>query len=174
MQPYIFATCFTCPDQSNGLVKILLDLEDSTHYSRWRWYVNSNGFVTRRRKRAELEARPGTAFVYLHRQIVGTIPAGNCVVFRNGNHLDMRRINLATVDYASPQWSARLRTDNTSGFRGVSFHKGAGRWQAKFSSRGVQIYLGLHDTPEEAAAAYEKKLQEVLAEYDLPETELEV
>ena len=44
------------------------------------------------------------------------------------------------------------RADNKSGFRGVVAHKN--RWRADFQADGVQQYLGLFDTAEEAYAAY--------------------
>lgn len=40
--------------------------------------------------------------------------------------------------------------NNTSGFKGVTYHKKAGKWMAQIKP----IYLGLFDTPEEAYDAY--------------------
>lgn len=44
--------------------------------------------------------------------------------------------------------------NNTSGFRGVSFHKRTGKWQAYISVNRKQFHIGLYDTPEEAHEAY--------------------
>lgn len=48
--------------------------------------------------------------------------------------------------------NANLRSDNTSGFRGTSYHKATGKWSAYASLRGKVHHLGLFLTAEEAAA----------------------
>jgi hypothetical protein len=40
------------------------------------------------------------------------------------------------------------------GYPGVTFHKGSGKYQAQIANRGKSRYLGLFDTPEEAAAKF--------------------
>lgn len=46
-----------------------------------------------------------------------------------------------------------IRADNTSGFRGVSFHKLTGRWSARVEKDKVRTNLGLFDSAESAAVA---------------------
>jgi hypothetical protein len=48
-----------------------------------------------------------------------------------------------------------MRT-NTSGYRGVSWHKAARKWSATIRQDGVLHYLGLFDTPQKASAAYNR------------------
>lgn len=47
----------------------------------------------------------------------------------------------------------RLSSANTSGYRGVSFHKPTGKWRAWATKDGRFISLGLHYTAEEANKA---------------------
>jgi hypothetical protein len=54
---------------------------------------------------------------------------------------------------ASKQPAKLLRT-NTSGYRGVSWHKAARKWHARIRQNGVFHYLGLFDTAQEASEAY--------------------
>lgn len=49
----------------------------------------------------------------------------------------------------------KMFVNNTSGFRGVSRHKGSPKWEASIKRNGYKLYLGLHDTPEEASRFYE-------------------
>lgn len=47
--------------------------------------------------------------------------------------------------------------DSTSGYKGVSWHKGTQKWRAKITANKVDCWLGLFDTPQEAHAAYCKE-----------------
>ena len=46
-----------------------------------------------------------------------------------------------------------LRSDNTSGVKGVYWHKKARKWQGYISVNGRRLHLGLHPTRERAEAA---------------------
>lgn len=75
------------------------------------------------------------------------------------DHIDNDRANnrisnLRDVTGSENQWNTGLNKSNTSGYRGVAFHKGAGRYIAKIKRGGKQIHLGYFDTAEEAAKAY--------------------
>ena len=48
----------------------------------------------------------------------------------------------------------RLHAKNTSGFKGVSWHKWRCKWRASISRNNKHSHLGFFDTPEAAAAAY--------------------
>lgn len=64
------------------------------------------------------------------------------------------------------------RLDNTSGFNGVCWHKGAGKWVAQITHSRKHLYLGLFSDPKEAARAYDKKAVEVfggLASLNFPD-----
>jgi len=61
---------------------------------------------------------------------------------------------------AESLWSYS-RSDNESGFRGVSRHRD--KWSAKIQRNGKRVFLGLFDTPEAANAA-------ILAHKDLTKT----
>ncbi|PZR88390.1 MAG: Fis family transcriptional regulator [Stutzerimonas stutzeri] len=50
--------------------------------------------------------------------------------------------------------NAKRPKSNTSGFKGVAWHRRAGRWRAEISIDRRRRYLGLFDTPEQAHAAY--------------------
>ena len=49
--------------------------------------------------------------------------------------------------------NAQVRTDNTSGTKGVSWHVSSQKWQAMISIDKIQIHIGLFDSKEEAVAA---------------------
>ena len=51
-------------------------------------------------------------------------------------------------------YNTRTYSTNTSGFRGVSWHKQAKKWQARIGVDNKMIYLGLFATPERAHEVY--------------------
>jgi hypothetical protein len=51
--------------------------------------------------------------------------------------------------------SRKHASHNTSGFKGVSFYRQTGRWQAYIRHGGRRLHLGMFATAEDAAAAYD-------------------
>jgi len=53
-----------------------------------------------------------------------------------------------------PRYLIGPNTNNTSGYRGVQYHKHSGLWKATLSVRGTRHSLGYQKTKEDAARAY--------------------
>jgi hypothetical protein len=68
--------------------------------------------------------------------------------------LDNREANLRIATYSQNQQNMGLPKHNTSGFKGATWHKRAGKWESKITFRDETIYLGLFSTAVEAAAVY--------------------
>ncbi len=68
--------------------------------------------------------------------------------------LDNREENLRIATHAQNGCNSKLRTDNSSGFKGIYFENRVGRWRAQISHNGKRIFLGYFDTREAAAQAY--------------------
>ena len=66
---------------------------------------------------------------------------------------DNRIQNLRDVSHSGNQQNTATRADNSSGFKGVSFHKSAQHWRARITVQGRQIHIGYFDTPEAAGLA---------------------
>lgn len=67
---------------------------------------------------------------------------------------DNRIENLRNVNREQNMQNQLISKNNTSGFKGVSFHKRNGRWQARIKHKGKLINLGFFATPEQASDAY--------------------
>lgn len=94
--------------------------------------------------------------VQMHRFIAG-LGAGDpqMVDHRNRNTLDNQRDNLrVTLD--QNQQNVGKRKDNASGFKGVSFHKGSGKWQSRIRVGGKSICLGFYSTALAAGLIYDE------------------
>lgn len=61
---------------------------------------------------------------------------------------------------AKREKGTRLRKSNKSGFKNVNFHSSMNKWTARIYVAGKRLVLGYFDTPEAAAAAYQKAADE--------------
>lgn len=75
---------------------------------------------------------------------------------RNGNGLDNRRSNLRHATPAQNAYNAQGQLGHSSRFKGVTWHKGVRKWQATIKAEGKNHYLGVFESEEDAARAYEE------------------
>jgi hypothetical protein len=100
----------------------------------------------------------------LHRYLTEA-PDGAVVDHINGDPSDNRRCNLRITTQSGNMCNSRLRSDSTTGYKGVSMDKRDGMYRAYIYYKGKQIALGYYDNPEEAAAAYDKAAVFYFGEY---------
>ncbi|MEM1326672.1 MAG: Pathogenesis-related transcriptional factor and ERF protein [Bacteroidota bacterium] len=107
-----------------------------------------------------------TETIYLHKLVAERFlktdktDGRNLVGAKNGNKLDCRLENLA---YRSRSVASRKRkTSSKVGYTGV--YKENNRYRAVISINRKSIHIGMYETPEEAALAYNKKSREIYGE----------
>lgn len=131
----------------------LLDDDTYNYANQWKWYEVS-GYARR-----EYRIFNKTYRVALHHVVLGIVgeATGTLEVDHvNGNRLDNRKENLRIVHKAENQRNAGLRSDNTSGYKGVTLDKQTGHWKAQCYRRNKRIHIGSFNTAKEAALAYNK------------------
>lgn len=90
---------------------------------------------------------------YVHRLIVGASETWDVVDHINGDTLDNRRSNLRIVTKAQNGANrVKRHARNTSGYRGVSYHKTRGKWEAYVCPNYSKKSLGRYCDPMFAAA----------------------
>lgn len=102
--------------------------------------------------------------VLMHRVVAGT-PEGFETDHRDGNGLNNLRANLRNATPSQNQHNQSTRSDNTSGHKGVYFHKAAGKWHARLKVAGKARSLGLFTDLAAASAAYAKASAELHGEF---------
>jgi len=71
----------------------------------------------------------------------------------NGDRTDNRIVNLRESTSAQNHQNRKLPKTNTSGYMGV-YKDVSGKWAARIRIAPTRVFLGLFDTPEQAAKAY--------------------
>jgi hypothetical protein len=110
--------------------------------------------------------------VLMHRQILGLKPGerdpitGKKITGDHEDHdtLNNQDYNLRIASDEEQQRNRRLRSDNTTGVKGVT-KRPNGRYQAQISVNGEKKHLGTCDTPEEAHALWWQAAQELHGEF---------
>lgn len=72
----------------------------------------------------------------------------------NGDKLDNWIANLREATTSENNRNKSAQKNNTSGFKGVSWHSGKMKWRAQIAVYGKNSHMGYFDTPEEAHEAY--------------------
>ena len=139
-----------------------VDDEDYEALSKLCWHAtyatrNNNWYVVR------TFTKPIRRQVYMHRLILGA--SSMAVDHINCDGLDNRRANLRFATPAQNSANSRRRWDNTSGYKGVYFHKQTGKWRARLRSAKKHYSLGLFDNLEDAARAYRVAAEQHFGEF---------
>lgn len=73
----------------------------------------------------------------------------------NGIRNDNRIVNLRACSTSENMRNVGIRPNNTSGFKGVDFHKATGKWRSRLRVDGKEKHFGLFLDPELASEVYE-------------------
>lgn len=127
----------------------MVDEEDFERINRWKWVA------VRDPKKKTLYAirtdrMSGKKTVRMHREILGLLP-GEQADHRDGNGLNNTRANLRRCSGSQNACNRGPTAANKSGFRGVSWHKGVGKWVATIGKNRRHKHLGYFEDPAEAA-----------------------
>lgn len=133
----------------NSVKVALVDNEDYERLKEFQWGLCGGGYAS------SGQTRDGT-HVLLHHCILRASP-GEEIDHIDRNLLNNQRSNLRSVTRGFNVQN-RPQLNNTSGFKGVSWHVQRATWRAQTKFKGKVYHLGLFDTPQLAAEAYDRKV----------------
>lgn len=140
----------------------LVDDEDFEELSKYRWYLSRSGYANRHPKMIN-GVRRGK--ISMHRQVMDMVPSGKMPDHINGNRIDNRKSNLRLATPSQNTINSSLYTNNTSGFKGVSWWNSANSYTARIQVNGKRLFLGYFKSVDDAARAYREAAIKHFGEY---------
>ena len=119
---------------TNSKLFTLVDKTDLHIANKYVWRVESLGYAVA----WDNSVKP-RKIVKLHQLI---LPTKLFVDHKNRNILDNQRDNLRTANRSQNKVNCKKYKNNSSGNRGISYHKRLNKWQAYINWKGKRIYLG--------------------------------
>lgn len=128
----------------------VIDASDAHLVDSFNWCASENGYCVYAKHVHTSDG--GRKTMLLHRVITG---ADDDVIVDHidGNGLNNRRSNLRTATHSQNMFNQRTGRANTSGFKGVSWHKDMAKWEAHIQANGKKVNLGYFSSPEDASNA---------------------
>lgn len=133
----------------------LVDDEDFDWLNKFRWYLSDSGYA-KRDQHIKLEINKySKKTIWMHR-IINNTKGGLFTDHINQNKLDNRKENLRTVTKSQNGFNRGKQSNNTSGVKGVSWHKKAKKWMVEIKHGDLKEYFGLFINLEDAKKVREK------------------
>lgn len=150
----------------------IVDDEDFERLGAHKWQAsyckNTGNYYARRRELIDDKS----CTIYMHREVLQA-KRGNKVDHRKVTRtLDNRKQNLRPATSSQNSANGRIRKSNTSGFKGVHWHRKCEKWQARVTVQGKAHSQGLFADKVEAAKARDiaaRKLHGEFAHLNFPE-----
>lgn len=161
----------TAPDLTQERLRELLDYDPETGFFTWvtrrngihvgqtAGHVNNHGYVQIR-----IDGRSYQAHRLAWLWMVGALPTDH-VDHINRDRADNRWGNLRLASRSQNMGNRSISRNNTSGVKGVIWHKDAGKWMACIKINGKRRYLGYFLDIDAAAAAYADAARQHFGEY---------
>jgi hypothetical protein len=134
-----------CYDKNNNFVEYgIIDTWNINKCKQYKWYIAYKGSTAYLKGGSKPE-------IYLHSLIINS---KNEIDHINNNGLDCRESNLRCATHQQNSFNKKIGKRNTSGFKGVHWHKNTKKWEACIKKDYKTIRLGYFSDKIKAALAY--------------------
>lgn len=142
------------------LLLSIIDDDDYDLIAKYSWSIDSNGYA---RHNLYIQNQKYKR-ITIHRLVMNA-KINQQIDHINGNKLDNRKHNLRFCDKYQNAMNCKIHKHNTSGYKGVCWHKQSKKWRAYIVINDKQLSLGLFNNKKQAANAYNKKAKELFGEF---------
>ena len=144
----------------------LIDDEDFEAVSHHKWYAEKSGDGRRWYACTSIRKSDGLkTTMKMHRFIMGITDRKIDCDHDDLNTLNNQKYNLRPCTRAQNMQNTVVKSNSSSGLKGVVLHKKSGLWMARIRANGKQILLGYFKTAELGHAAYCKAATELHGEF---------
>ena len=142
-------------NKEQSTVLFTIDTEAIPVIQDYRWYLHrKKGIPVYAATRSN-----GNKYILLHR-LINKTGKGLETDHVNGDTFDNKKCNLRSVTTSENGLGCRKLPLNKSGYRGVYFHKMTGKWEARITVNGKDVYMGLFGDKHQAGVVCSNKLTE--------------
>jgi hypothetical protein len=146
---------------SNGMVVVVDDL-DYEELARHNWWYHADGYAYRQVCKGRTKTYRGKVdSILMHRAIMQT-PDGMDTDHINMNKLDNQRHNLRITNRTQNNFNTGIHSNNTSGYRGISWNKRLKRWRVYIGGSLNRTELGHYKNIKEAVLARKRAEVEII------------
>jgi hypothetical protein len=149
----------------------LVDDEDYNYLNQWKWQLIWNGYAIRDRAIKRIKNKRYRKSLVMHREIMKLHGSGEItkqIDHINLNKLDNQKKNLRWVTRSQNKMNMKVRLDNKSGHKGVSWSVPSNKWWSRITVNGRTYNLGFWTNKIAAILAYRlgaKKYHKQYANY---------
>ena len=136
--------------QRNGTAHIVsVDEDDWENVSKYKWHVNArDGKIEAARTNVKRNGKRTT--LPLHQLLMGPVPLGKDTIDHiDRNPLNNCRANLRFATFKEQTINQGMKSTNTSGVKGVHWHKSRNKWRVEIDHK----HVGRYEIFEEACEA---------------------
>lgn len=119
------------------------DFEEISKYN-WKAKLTNGLWYANRKEKGKT--------ISMHRQILNDYISPQ-IDHADGDGLNNQRYNIRPCTHAQNQMNSKIRTDNTSGIKGVCWNENQKKWRATIRILGKQTHLGNFKNKEDAIKA---------------------
>lgn len=144
---------------SNCEKYIMVDDEDYDYLNQFNWtvYLDYKKFYAHRNVKKKIYK--------MHRVILNIFDKNISVDHIDGDGLNNQKANLRACTQQQNSRNRSKQRNNSSGFKGVTWHKGDKKWQAQVLINRKMKYLGSFSSAEEAAKVYDEFVIKTFKEF---------
>jgi hypothetical protein len=142
-----------------------IDDNDLRYLIQYDWYVTLNSGIWYAMRSKSINGKRYS--ILMHREIflINNIKALYDIDHKDNDGLNNQKSNLRSATHSQNCLNRGLNKNNTSGYKGVDFHRATMKFRARIHYQNESIYLGLFYDSIDAAVEYDRYAKRLFKEF---------